>query len=70
MPIRITEMPDSQAAVLFGSRTFPRLLAELAAAPDRAFTASELEARVGASHDSLHRALRRGRGTACRRAAG
>jgi predicted nucleotidyltransferase len=55
-------VPDSQAAVLFGSRTFPRLLAELAAAPDRAFTASELEARVGASHDSLHRALRRGVG--------
>src|SRR5262245_8208281 len=45
---------------LFGSATFPRLLAELASAPDRRFTAGELEARVGASHDSLYRALGRG----------
>jgi predicted nucleotidyltransferase len=48
------------APAIFGSVTFPRLLAELAAAPHRRFTAGELEARVGASHDSLYRALRRG----------
>lgn len=51
---------SSASAALFGSETFPRTLAELAGAPDRRFTASELEARVGASHDSLHRALQRG----------
>jgi predicted nucleotidyltransferase len=49
----------SVAPAIFGSETFPRLLAELAADPDRPFTAAELEERVGASHDSLHRALRR-----------
>ena len=49
----------SVAPALFGSETFPRLLAELTAAPDRVFTASELEALVGASHDSLYRALQR-----------
>jgi predicted nucleotidyltransferase len=51
------------APALFGSETLPRLLAELAAAPDRRFTASELEELVGASHDSLHRALQRGLAT-------
>ena len=45
---------------LFGSETFPRLLAELASSPDRRFTTGELEVRVGASHDSLYRALQRG----------
>jgi predicted nucleotidyltransferase len=50
----------SVLVALFGSATFPRLLAELASAPDRAFTSGELEARVGASHDSLYRALGRG----------
>jgi predicted nucleotidyltransferase len=50
----------STAVALFGSETFPRLLSELASAPDRRFTASELEARVGASHDSLYRAIQRG----------
>ena len=53
-------MPRSVAPALFGSETFPRLLAELTTAPDRVFTASELEALVGASHDSLYRALQRG----------
>jgi predicted nucleotidyltransferase len=48
------------ATAIFGSQTFPHLLAELAVEPDRRFTAAELEARVGASHDSLHRALHRG----------
>lgn len=51
------------APALFGSETLPRLLAELAAAPDGRFTASELEGLVGASHDSLHRALQRGLAT-------
>jgi len=50
----------SALAALFGSETFPRLLSELASSPDRRFTAGELEARVGASHDSLYRALQRG----------
>jgi predicted nucleotidyltransferase len=50
----------SVPVALFGSVTFPRLLAELASAPDRTFTAGELETRVGASHDSLYRALGRG----------
>lgn len=53
-------MPGSVAPAIFGSQTFPRLLAELAADPGRRFTAGELESRVGASHDSLHRALQRG----------
>lgn len=48
------------ASALFGSATFPRLLAHLCAAPDRVFTATELESIVGASHDSLYRALQRG----------
>jgi predicted nucleotidyltransferase/predicted transcriptional regulator len=50
----------SALVALFGSETFPRLLAELTAAPDRRFTATELEVRVSASHDSLYRALQRG----------
>ena len=53
-------MPRSVAPSLFGSATFPRLLAELCAAPDRVFTAAELQSLVGASHDSLYRALQRG----------
>jgi predicted nucleotidyltransferase len=53
-------VPRSVAPAIFGSQTFPRLLAELAADPGRRFTAGELEGRVGASHDSLHRALQRG----------
>ena len=52
-------MAASVAQALFGSETLPRLLAALAAEPDRAFTAGELEARVGASHDSTFRALQR-----------
>src|SRR5438876_535255 len=52
-------MPVSVAQALFGSETLPRLLAALAAAPDRAFTAGELEIMVGASHDSTFRALQR-----------
>jgi predicted nucleotidyltransferase len=50
----------SALVALFGSETFPRLLTELTSAPDRRFTAAELEGRVGASHDSLYRALQRG----------
>jgi predicted nucleotidyltransferase len=51
------------APALFGSETLPRLLAQLVAAPDRRFTATELEELVDASHDSLHRALHRGLAT-------
>jgi predicted nucleotidyltransferase len=50
---------SSVAQALFGSETLPRLLAALAAEPDRRFTAGELEARIGASHDSTFRALQR-----------
>ena len=53
-------MPHSVAPALFGSATFPLLLAKLCAAADRVFTATELESLVGASHDSLYRALQRG----------
>ncbi|HKA49276.1 MAG TPA: nucleotidyltransferase domain-containing protein [Candidatus Dormibacteraeota bacterium] len=53
-------MARAVASALFGSATFPRLLAHLCAAPDRGFTATELESIVGASHDSLYRALQRG----------
>lgn len=53
-------MPRSVAPALFGSATFPLLLAKLCGAPDQVFTASELESLVGASHDSLYRALQRG----------
>jgi predicted nucleotidyltransferase len=52
-------MPASVAQALFGSETLPRLLAAMAAEPDRAFTTGELEARIGASHDSTFRALQR-----------
>jgi predicted nucleotidyltransferase len=52
-------MPGSVAYALFGSETLPRLLAAVAAAPDRRFTAAELEERAGASHDSTFRALQR-----------
>lgn len=55
-------MSRSAAAALFGSETLPRLLAALASGPERGFTSSELEAMVGASHDSLYRALQRGVG--------
>jgi len=52
-------VPTSVAQALFGSETLPRLLAALAAEPDRRFTAGELEAQIGASHDSTFRALQR-----------
>jgi len=52
-------VPASVAHALFGSETLPRLLTALAAEPDRRFTASELEAGIGASHDSTFRALQR-----------
>ena len=53
-------MPGAVAPALFGSETFPRLLAVLAAEPRRRFTTGQLEDLVGASHDSLYRALQRG----------
>jgi predicted nucleotidyltransferase len=49
----------SVAHALFGSETLPRLLATMADEPERRFTTGELEARVGASHDSTFRALQR-----------
>jgi predicted nucleotidyltransferase len=52
-------MSGSIAQALFGSETFPRLLAALAADPDRRFTTGDLEALIDASHDSTFRALRR-----------
>jgi predicted nucleotidyltransferase len=52
-------MPTSVAQALFGSETLPRLLAALAAEPDRRFTTGELEELIGASHDSTFRALQR-----------
>jgi predicted nucleotidyltransferase len=51
------------AQALFGSETLPRLLAALAAEPDRRFTAGELEGLIGASHDSTFRALQRAAAT-------
>src|SRR5712692_11231674 len=45
---------------LWGSATFPRILAVLLDTPDREFTFSELLERVGASRESVHRALLRG----------
>ncbi len=50
----------SVGLALFGSETFPRLLSALCGEPERRFTMSELEELVGASHDSLFRALQRG----------
>ena len=52
-------MAGSVAQALFGSATLPRLLEVLAADPEHRFTTAELEARVGASHDSTFRALQR-----------
>jgi hypothetical protein len=49
----------STAQALFGSETLPRLLGMLTSEPDRPFTTGELEAKVGASHDSTFRALQR-----------
>jgi len=45
---------------LWGSATFPRVLAVVLDAPDREFTFSELLERAGASRESVHRALLRG----------
>lgn len=55
----LRSVPSSAAQALFGSETLPRLLAALAAEPDRRFTAGELESLIGASHDSTFRALQR-----------
>ena len=52
-------MSSTVAQALFGSETLPRLLAALAAEPDRQFTTGELEELIGASHDSTFRALQR-----------
>jgi predicted nucleotidyltransferase len=56
--LTLSRMP-TRAQALFGSETLPRLLAALAAEPDRGFTTGELEDRVSASHDSTFRALLR-----------
>jgi predicted nucleotidyltransferase len=57
---------------LWGSATFPRVLAVVLDTPDREFTFSELLERAGASRESVHRALLRGvdAGIISRRAVG
>ncbi len=57
---------------LWGSSTFPRVLAVVLDTPDREFTFSELLERAGASRESVHRALLRGveAGIISRRAVG
>lgn len=57
---------------LWGSATFPRVLAVVLDTPDREFTFSELLERAGASRESVHRALLRGvdAGIITRRAVG
>jgi predicted nucleotidyltransferase len=45
---------------LWGSSTFPRVLAIVLDTPDREFTFAELLERAGASRESVHRALLRG----------
>lgn len=47
---------------LWGSATFPRVLAVVLDTPDREFTFAELLDRAGASRESVHRALLRGVG--------
>jgi len=51
---------DQAATALWGSSTFPRVLAILAEQPNRQFTFSELVEGAGADRESVHRALRRG----------
>jgi predicted nucleotidyltransferase len=47
------------AAALWGSRTFPRVLAIVLDEPDREFTLQELVRSTVADRESVHRALRR-----------
>jgi predicted nucleotidyltransferase len=52
-------MQDNVAA-LWGSPTFPRVLAILLEQPEREFAFAELVEGTGANRESVHRALRRG----------
>src|SRR6266516_3951246 len=54
----LTPMQD-QVAALWGSRTFPRVLAILLDEPEREFAFAELLEGTGANRESVHRALRR-----------
>src|SRR5258708_7926821 len=51
---------DPVASALFESETLPRVLAVLLSSPGIRFSFGELEERLGATRDSLHRALGRG----------
>lgn len=50
---------DDFAVALWGSSTFPRVLAELLQEPGSEFTFADLVARSDANRESIHRALRR-----------
>ena len=56
----ILRVMEDQAAALWGSRTFPRVLAILLEEPEREFAFAELVEGVGANRESVHRALQRG----------
>jgi predicted nucleotidyltransferase len=50
---------DELAVALWGSATFPRVLAGLLEEPDREFSFADLIGRAGANRESVHRAIRR-----------
>src|SRR2546430_13581551 len=50
---------DELAVALWGSSTFPRVLAGLLEEPDREFSFADLIAQAGANRESVHRAIRR-----------
>src|SRR5438874_426410 len=51
---------DAIAAALFGSETLPRVLAVVLDDPGTRFSFGELQESLGATRDSLHRAIGRG----------
>ncbi len=50
---------DDLDVVLWGSSTFPRVLAALLEEPDREFSFADVVSLVGTNRESVHRALRR-----------
>jgi predicted nucleotidyltransferase len=50
---------DKLAVALWGSSTFPRVLAGPLEEPDREFSFADLISRAGANRESVHRAVRR-----------
>jgi predicted nucleotidyltransferase len=50
---------EELAVALWGSSTFPRVLAGLLEEPDREFSFADLIAQAGANRESVHRAIRR-----------